>query len=124
MAITKVVCGLALKGENILICRRQSGKSLKGYWEFPGGKVEALESYEESLCRELMEELNLTIEIKQHFKSTIHHYDNNSIELISFICSTEDTVTTSTDHDRLEWVKVQNLLSWKLAPADIHIAKS
>lgn len=123
MAITKVVCGILFKDDLVLICRRKPEKSLGGYWEFPGGKVEDGESYEESLLRELIEELNLKVEIKQHFFDTVHHYDKGSIELISFICESEDIATESTDHDRLEWVNVDDLLNWKLAPADIPIAK-
>lgn len=123
MAIIKVVCGIIFKDGFVLICRRKPEKSLGGYWEFPGGKVEEDESYEESLLRELIEELNLQVEIKQHFFDTVHHYDKGAIELISFICETEDIAKDSTDHDQLEWVKVDNLLNWKLAPADIPIAK-
>ena len=123
MAIIKVVCGIIFKDDLVLICRRKTEKSLGGYWEFPGGKVEDMESYEESLLRELIEELNLKVEIKQHFFDTVHHYDKNTIELISFICSTSGTVVASTDHDLIEWVKISDLLNWKLAPADIPIAK-
>ena len=123
MAITKVVCGIIFKDDLVLICRRKPEKSLGGYWEFPGGKVEDGESYEESLLRELIEELNLKVEIKRHFFDIVHHYDKGSIELISFICVTSGTVVESTDHDLVEWVKVSDLLNWKLASADIPIAK-
>ncbi|WP_286848860.1 MULTISPECIES: (deoxy)nucleoside triphosphate pyrophosphohydrolase [Sphingobacterium] len=123
MAITKVVCGIIFKDDLVLICRRKPEKSLGGYWEFPGGKVEEGESYEESLLRELIEELNLKVKIKQRFFDTVHHYDNGDIELISFICETKNIATGSTDHDQLEWVEVSDLLNWKLAPADIPIAK-
>lgn len=122
MDIVKVVCGIIFKNGLVLICRRKPEKSLGGFWEFPGGKVEKLESCEESLLRELVEELSLKVEIKQRFKSVIYHYDKASIELISFICHTENTVVESTDHDQIEWVKVEELLSRKLAPADMPIA--
>jgi len=123
MATIKVVCGIIICNDEVLICRRKPEKSLGGYWEFPGGKVEDMESYEESLLRELIEELNLKVEIKQHFLDIVHQYEKSTIELISFICETESIVTESTDHDQLEWVKVRDLLNWKLAPADIPIAK-
>ncbi len=123
MAIIKVICGIIFKDNLVLICRRKPEKSLGGYWEFPGGKVEAKESYEDSLTRELMEELNLKVNIKQHFFNTVHHYEKITIELISFICETENIASESTDHDQLEWVEVRDLLNWKLAPADIPIAK-
>lgn len=123
MAIIKVVCGIIFKDNLVLICRRKPEKSLGGYWEFPGGKVEEAESHEDSLKRELMEELNLNVNIKRHFFDTVHHYEKITIELISFICETNDLAVESTDHDQLEWVEVSDLLNWKLAPADIPIAK-
>ncbi|MBB1643032.1 (deoxy)nucleoside triphosphate pyrophosphohydrolase [Sphingobacterium sp. UME9] len=123
MDLIKVVCGIIFKDDLVLICRRKPEKSLGGYWEFPGGKVEDGESNEESLLRELIEELNLKVKIKQHFFDTVHQYDNGAIELISFICETENIASESTDHDQLEWVKVSDLLDWKLAPADIPIAE-
>jgi 8-oxo-dGTP diphosphatase len=123
MDLIKVVCGIIFKDDLVLICRRKPEKSLGGYWEFPGGKVEDGESNEESLLRELIEELNLKVKIKQHFFDTVHQYDNGAIELISFICETENIASESTDHDQLEWVNVSDLLNWKLAPADIPIAK-
>lgn len=124
MNIIEAVCAIIFKDDLVLICRRKPEKLLGGYWEFPGGKVEDGESYEKSLLRELIEELNLHVEIKRHFFDTVHHYDKGSIELISFICESEDIATESTDHDRLEWVKVENLLNWKLASADIPIARA
>ncbi|MNT37567.1 CTP pyrophosphohydrolase [compost metagenome] len=123
MDLITVVCGIIFKDDLVLICRRKPEKSLGGYWEFPGGKVEDGESNEESLLRELIEELNLKVKIKQHFFDTVHQYDNGAIELISFICETENIASESTDHDQLEWVKISDLLNWKLAPADIPIAK-
>lgn len=123
MNIIKVVCAIIFKDDLVLICRRKPEKSLGGYWEFPGGKVEEAESQEESLTRELMEELNLKVNIKKHFFNTVYHYEKITIELISFICETENIASESTDHDQLHWVKVGDLLNWKLAPADIPIAK-
>lgn len=123
MNIIKVVCGIIFKDGFVLICRRKPEKSLGGYWEFPGGKVEEEETHEDSLKRELIEELNLNVNIKKHFFNTVQHYEKITIELISFICETENIVSESTDHDQLEWVEVHDLLNWKLAPADIPIAK-
>ncbi|MFA4977167.1 MAG: NUDIX domain-containing protein [Sphingobacterium sp.] len=72
MDLITVVCGIIFKDDLVLICRRKPEKSLGGYWEFPGGKVEDGESNEESLLRELIEELNLKVKIKQHFFDTVH----------------------------------------------------
>lgn len=55
MDLITVVCAIIFKDDLVLICRRQPEKSLRGYWEFPGGKIEDDESNEESLLRELIQ---------------------------------------------------------------------
>lgn len=124
MAITKVLCGLILKDNQILICRRKPEKSLGGYWEFPGGKLEDNETYEECLARELQEELGLMVIFGDHFKTVIHHYDQKAIELISYICETEYSEIKLVDHDKIEWIAIEDLLKWELAPADVPIAEA
>lgn len=120
----KVVCGIIYKDDRVLICRRKADKSLGGYWEFPGGKVEDFETNEESLKRELLEELDLEVTIDYHFMDNTHQYDKVTIQLISFRCSTDQSEIKLVDHDRIEWVPTSTLLNWKLAPADIPIAKA
>jgi len=124
MGMTKVLCGLIIKDQQILICRRKPEKSLGGYWEFPGGKLEEGETYEECLARELQEELDLRVTVKNHFKTVIHQYDLKTIELISYRCETEDAAIKLVDHDQIEWIEVPDLLKWNLAPADVPIAEA
>ncbi|MDR2274902.1 MAG: (deoxy)nucleoside triphosphate pyrophosphohydrolase [Sphingobacterium sp.] len=124
MAITKVVCGLIFYNDEVLICRRKPEKSLGGYWEFPGGKVEDGENYFEALEREIKEELDFEIIVDDYYSTVVHEYEkNNTIELISFLCRGTKRELQSTDHDQIEWVKYTELLNWGLAPADIPIAK-
>jgi 8-oxo-dGTP diphosphatase len=123
MAITKVVCGLIFYNDEVLICRRKPEKSLGGYWEFPGGKVEDGEDYFDALEREIKEELDFKIIVDSHYFPVIHEYENTTIELISFLCRGTKRELKSTDHDKIEWVKYNDLLDWNLAPADIPIAK-
>lgn len=123
MAIIKVVCGLIFYNDEVLICRRKPEKSLGGYWEFPGGKVEDGEDYFDALEREIKEELDFKIIVDSHYFPVIHEYENTTIELISFLCRGTKRELKSTDHDKIEWVKYNDLLDWNLAPADIPIAK-
>ena len=123
MNLFKVVCGIISKDDHILICRRKSEKSLGGYWEFPGGKVDNNETYEEALKRELIEELGLEVTIDCHFFNNKHQYETSTIELISFKCTTTQSKIILIDHDRIEWVKTHSLLEWRLAPADIPTAQ-
>lgn len=124
MAIIKVVCGIIFREGKVFLCRRNAHKSLAGYWEFPGGKVEANEAQEASLYRELLEELGMKVAVGKHFHSVIHAYDTFTIELIAYICQYQEATYTLTDHDQYEWVNTNELLQWQLAPADIPIAQA
>ena len=119
----KVVCGIIFNAGKIFISRRKLGKSLGGYWEFPGGKVEEGEVYEEKLIRELEEELGMKVEVGDHFITNEHKYQNFRIELIAYQCKFLSATFKMADHDAYEWVVPSKLLDWKLAPADIPIAK-
>jgi 8-oxo-dGTP diphosphatase len=123
MDIIKVVCGIIFNDNKVFICRRKPEKSLGGYWEFPGGKIERGEKYELSLSRELIEELGMKVEVKEYFKTNIHAYEKLTIELIAYKCIFFDATFQLTDHDSFEWVLVKDLVNWNLAPADIPIAK-
>ena len=124
MDTIKVICGLIYDKEKIFICRRKAEMSLGGFWEFPGGKVELNETYEDCLKRELQEELEMSVDVLRHFKTVHHNYNNFKIELISFVCDYKSADFLMTDHDLYEWVDPKDLLSWELAPADIPIAEA
>lgn len=124
MDIIRVVCGVIFKDEQVFLCRRKAKKSLAGYWEFPGGKIEVDETEEESLHRELQEELGMKVIVGKHFKSVIHAYDTVTIELIAYLCQFQEATYTLSDHDQYEWVDKEHLLDWNLAPADIPIAQA
>lgn len=122
MDTIKVVCGIIYNGERILLCRRSPNKSLSGYWEFPGGKVENSEKYEDALSRELMEELGMKVKIGQHYMTVVHKYEKLAIELIAYNCQFIEANFMLTDHDSFEWVHAKDINNWNLAPADIPIA--
>jgi 8-oxo-dGTP diphosphatase len=124
MAIIKVVCGIIFQDDKIFICRRKREKTLGGYWEFPGGKIEIGESNEDSLTRELKEELGMTVTVGNHFQTVLHSYETQTIELIAYVCYFQQATYLLTDHDRYEWVDRLTLLQKPLAPADIPIARS
>lgn len=122
MVMIKVVCGIISKGEQIFICRRKPNKSQGGFWEFPGGKIESNESHEDSLKRELFEELKMKVQVAEYFDSSYHEYDNISIELIAYKCILKSWNNFLSVHDSFEWVNPNDLLNWNLAPADIPLA--
>jgi 8-oxo-dGTP diphosphatase len=119
----KVVCGIIYKEEKIFICRRKPEKSLGGYWEFPGGKVEAGENPEDALQRELHEELAMKVKVECYFGTSHHDYPDISIELMAYVCTLEHDHFTLSDHDAFEWVAPEDLLKRKLSPADVGLVE-
>lgn len=115
----KVVCGIIYSDDKVFICRRKPDKSLGGYWEFPGGKVEVNEHPEAALQRELHEELAMEVQIDRYFGTSRYDYPDFSIELIAYCCRLKRSSFTLTDHDAYEWVPPGELLKWKLSPADV-----
>ena len=63
----KVSAGIVCRNGKILICQRPKGKSLAGFWEFPGGKLEEGESLQDCLKRELKEELDIEVAVGDFF---------------------------------------------------------
>lgn len=70
----------------VLLARRGPSGARAGEWEFPGGKVEAGESPEEALCRELREELDVAAEVGPLFTTVDHDYPDRRIRLLAYRC--------------------------------------
>ena len=120
MKIIKVVAAILQKEDKILIARKKEGKPLAGYFEFPGGKIEKGETPEESLARELMEEMKIKIDVKEYVGESIYDYGNGKvISLLGYISEIIDGEIKLSDHDRYEWVTLEEINNYKIAPADI-----
>ena len=119
----KVTAAIIERDGRYLLARRAPDQNLAGFWEFPGGKVEADETVEECLARELMEELNFETQVLDHFCSSEHHYDKGSINLIAYRVQILGGQMKLSVHDLVDWFEPQEMLTLNLAPADIPIAK-
>ena len=106
-----------------LIARRAAHKAQAGKWEFPGGKVEINETFSDALAREFSEEFGVSLLVGEVLLSSRHQYPEFEINLIALSATSDEEITGSTDHDRLEWVLPQNLRSYQLCEADIPIAE-
>jgi 8-oxo-dGTP diphosphatase len=113
-----VVCGIIFKDGLVLLARRKKGKSLEGFWEFPGGKLKNRESEVVALKRELSEELGLEIYDLERIGVNEHNYETFKIRLIAYRCKTKSFPIKFTDHDKIEWVDKKNLNEYKIADAD------
>ena len=123
MDIIKVVCGIVYDNDKVFICRRKEEKFLASFWEFPGGKVEQNESDQTALKRELQEELEMEINIIGFVGQSNYDYGNFQIELLGYLCDLINYDGKLTDHDAYEWVDISELDEYKLAPADIPLAR-
>jgi 8-oxo-dGTP diphosphatase len=120
----EVVCGVIYNEHGqILICRRAMHKSLAGYWEFPGGKIETDELPEQSLSRELLEELGMEVSVQDFLTEELHKYEGFAIKLLAYRCAFISASYILSDHDQYNWVYPQQLVNFELAAADVPIAE-
>lgn len=115
------VVGAIIENENneILCALRSPIMSLPNHWEFPGGKVKKDENLKQAIEREIKEELDCDIEFSSVFNDNTHEYDNFIVNLITVKCRLISSIPTASEHSKLIWLKRENLLSLKWAPADI-----
>lgn len=119
----RVTAAIIRDSGSVLIARRRQGTHLAGFWEFPGGKIEPGETPEQSLARELFEELGVQARVGDLVGSNRHRYPRAEIELLAYEVAIEGAVEGSDSHDGLRWVPTEDLLTYRLAPADVPIAE-
>lgn len=115
----QVVCAVIRNEARILLARRAPGEDLAGYWELPGGKVEAGETLAEALARELLEELGVRARVEAELARSIYHYARGSIELIALATDLDGEIGALTVHDAVQWCSADELDGLNIAPADI-----
>lgn len=119
-----VVCGVVEnKNGHFLACLRPQGKHLGGLWEFPGGKVDAGESPEAALVRELMEELCVAVEVVSPLTPVVWAYDERTIRLLPFRCRIIDGVPQALEHEELIWCAPENFIDLRWADADVPVLR-
>jgi 8-oxo-dGTP diphosphatase len=119
-----VTAAIIRKQGCVLLARRGPGEKLGGFWEFPGGKVEPGETPEKSLTRELSEELAIEVRIGDRVAESSYQYEHGTFHIIAYMVEWISGNLRPQVHDRLDWVKVDDLTSYRLLPADIPIAES
>ncbi|MDP9812787.1 8-oxo-dGTP diphosphatase [Rhizobium tibeticum] len=113
-------CALIDSDGRILLAQRPEGKSLAGLWEFPGGKVEPGETPEESLVRELHEELGITTKVAclAPLSFASHTYEKFHLLMPLYICRRYEGIAHGKEGQALKWVKPQALRHYPMPPAD------
>lgn len=115
-----VVGAIIVENGKILCAQRGDDKSLPNLWEFPGGKIEADETPQEALLREIAEELLIEVDVQPEvFEETMYDYDFGRVHLTTFVCYLNKGRPTLTEHHQVKWIAPAHLKSIEWAPADI-----
>ncbi len=122
-AAIDVAAAVIIADGKVLTARRRPGLHLAGYWEFPGGKIEAGESPQGCLQRELDEELGLNCLIGQYLGQSIHDYGDKRVRLIAYLASVVAGSLAPVDHDRILWLSAEELPALQWAPADVPLVQ-
>ena len=120
MAPTKtvsVVAALIVHEGRIFATQRGYG-DWKGWWEFPGGKVEAGEAPEDALVREIREELDTEISVERYVTTIEWDYPAFHLSMRCYLCSVVSGSLTLLEHEAAAWLDREHLHSVKWLPAD------
>jgi len=119
--VTVAACALVDPDGRVLIAQRPEGKPMAGLWEFPGGKVEAGETPEQSLIRELEEELGIVVKEACLAPLTFasHSYPDFHLLMPLYICRRWEGQVMAREGQTLAWVRANKLRDYPMPPADI-----
>jgi 8-oxo-dGTP diphosphatase len=118
--VLAAACALIDVDGRVLLAERPAGKPMAGLWEFPGGKVEMGERPEETLIRELKEELGIIVSEPCLAPLTFasHVYPDFHLLMPLYVCRRWEGVVTPLEGQRVVWVKPNRLRDYKMPPAD------
>lgn len=121
MKKTVHVVGAIIENEmNEIFCALRSPKmSLANYWEFPGGKIEAGETPEQALEREIKEEFSCSIEVREKVEDTTYEYEKVIVRLETYKAKLVAGKPITLEHADAKWVKRDEISKLNFAPADI-----
>ena len=118
--VVVAACALIDPQGRVLIAERPKGKSMAGLWEFPGGKVEANERPEETVVREMREELGVSIDKNSlsPFIFASHTYPDFHLLMPVFLCRRWEGEISPREGQKVAWVRPNELDRYPMPPAD------
>jgi len=116
-----VTCAIIERDGLVLVAQRSANTSLPLKWEFPGGKINPGESYQECLQRELMEEMGVQVKIEKMLPSSTHHYPKFTVTLYPFVCRITKGEITLHEHADSAWLAPDRLHTLDWAEADLPV---
>jgi 8-oxo-dGTP diphosphatase len=119
----EVSAALIFRDGKLLIAQRHAASHLGGLWEFPGGKLEPGETFEQCLVREIREELGVKISVGELFEEVSHTYPEKSVHLQFFICQLLRGEPQPLDCAALKWISRSELADHQFPAADAQLLK-
>ena len=113
----EVVAAIIMRGKEVFATQRGYGE-FKGWWEFPGGKIESGECPQDALKREIREELDAEISVGELLETVEWDYPNFHLTMHCFICSLTSESMHLNEHEAATWLTNETLHSVKWLPAD------
>jgi 8-oxo-dGTP diphosphatase len=119
--LTVAACALVDTDGRVLLAQRPEGKPMAGLWEFPGGKVETGETPEQTLIRELEEELGIVVKEACLAPLTFasHGYPDFHLLMPLYVCRRWDGTVIAREGQKLTWVRPNRLRDFPMPPADV-----
>ena len=114
----KVVAAIIRKDRSVFATQRGYG-NYKDWWEFPGGKIEAGETPQEALKREILEELNTEIGVDEFLATVEYDYPEFHLSMDCFWCHVEEGELTLLEHEAAKWLPLSDLRQVNWLPADV-----
>ena len=113
-------CALVDADGRVLIAQRPAGKAMAGLWEFPGGKIEPGEPPEQSLVRELKEELGIVVNVDCLAPLTFasHAYPDFHLLMPLYVCRRWEGTVRALEGQKIAWVRPNRLRDYPMPPAD------
>ncbi|MFC5370707.1 (deoxy)nucleoside triphosphate pyrophosphohydrolase [Arcanobacterium bovis] len=116
-----VVGAVLMRNGKIFAAQRGPGRSLAGFWEFPGGKIEEGETPQQALTRELKEELQTDVIVGDQVLLVHHDYEFGTVHLDTYFCELTGAEPTLTEHSDVRWLAPSELNDVTWAPADVPV---
>lgn len=118
-----VSAALIFHDGKLLITQRRADSHLGGLWEFPGGKREAKETFEECLVREIREELGMEIAVGELFEEVTHAYETKAVHLKFYICQWTRGEPRELGCAAFKWIRKSELADYKFPAADARLVE-
>jgi mutator protein MutT len=122
-SVIDVAAGLIFRDGRLLITKRYDDAHLGGLWEFPGGKRETKESFEQCLVRELREELGIEVRVGELVESLTHGYPGKTVHLKFYVCEWQKNEPQALGCSQCKWVKAKELQEHEFPEADARLLK-